>query len=52
MENEAEWQPVSGETPIPDADADTTIEKRAATDPDLWVIEVETRDIAALLTEL
>ncbi len=52
MENEAEWQPVSGDVPIPDAEADTTIEKRAATDPDLWVIEVETRDIAALLSGL
>lgn len=52
MDNEAEWQPVSGETPIPDAEADTTIEKRAATDPDLWVIEVETRDIVGLLSGL
>ncbi len=52
MENEAEWQPVSGDLPIPDADADTAIEKRCATDPDLWVIEVETRHIDAVLNGL
>ena len=52
MENEAEWQALSGETPIPDADADITIEKRGATDPDLWVVEIEARDIAALLSDL
>ena len=52
LENEAEWQPVSGETPVPDADADAAVERRLSTDPDLWVIEVETRDIAALLSVL
>ena len=52
MENEAEWQPVNGDTPLPDAEADTTIEKRAANDPDLWVIEVEARDMEALLSGL
>jgi len=52
MENEAEWQAVSGDDPVPDADADRTVEKRIASDPDLWVIEVETGDIAALLTGL
>ncbi len=52
MENEAEWQAVSGDCPVPDSEADTTIEKRTATDPDLWVIEVETRDIATLLSGL
>jgi len=52
MENEAEWQPVSGETPVPDAEIDATIEKRAATDPDLWVVEIEARDIAPLLSAL
>jgi len=52
MENEAEWQAVSGDDPVSDADADRTVEKRIASDPDLWVIEVETGDIAALLTGL
>lgn len=52
MENEAEWQAVSGDEPVPDAEADRTVEKRIASDPDLWVIEVETRDIAALLNDL
>lgn len=52
MENEAEWQPTSGEAPIADADADRQIEKRVAGDPDLWVVEVEARDIAALLNDL
>lgn len=50
MENEAEWQPVSDDPFLPDADIDTTIEKRIRTDPDLWVVEVETRDIANLLS--
>lgn len=52
MENEAEWQAVSGDDPVPDAAADRTVERRIASDPDLWVIEVETRDIAALLNDL
>ncbi len=50
MEGEAEWQPVSDDDFQPDADIDTTIEKRLRTDPDLWVIEVETRDVIALLS--
>ena len=52
LENEAEWQAVSGDAPVSDAEADTAVERRSATDPDLWVIEVETRDIAALLSGL
>ncbi len=52
MENEAEWQAVSGETPLPDAEIDAAIARRAATDPDLWVVEVETRDVAPLLSAL
>ena len=49
MENEAEWQPVNADAPLPDAEIDAMIAKRAADDPDLWVIEVETRDIGAIL---
>jgi len=52
MENEAEWQPTSGDLPISDADADSVVEKRIAGDPDLWVVEVEARDIAPLLNDL
>lgn len=52
MENEAEWQPVSGESPLSDERIDTLIDKRCATDPDLWVVEVEARDIAPLLSAL
>ncbi len=38
------WLQTSGETPIPDGDVETYIERRVRTDPDIWIIEIEDKD--------
>lgn len=45
------WLMVSGPNPQPDADIAADIAKRAARDPDLWVVEIESRDFVAFVDE-
>lgn len=44
MEGRLGWLSALGPTPVGEADADAYIQRAIARDPDLWVIEVETRD--------
>ena len=38
------WMSALGATPVPGAEAAAYIERAVKRDPDLWVVEVETRD--------
>lgn len=38
------WMSALGEAPVAEADADAYIERAVKRDPDLWVIEIESRD--------
>lgn len=38
------WMPALKGELVPEAEADDYIDRQAARDPDLWVVEVETRD--------
>ena len=38
------WYPAHKEDTIPESDADERIRRAVERDPDLWVIEIETRD--------
>lgn len=51
MEGGTVWEPVTA-APVPDAEADAYIDSRAGSDPDLWVIDLETTDIETVLTLL
>ena len=39
--DELVWCPVSRTDPMPEAEAETYLEKQIAIDPDLWLVEVE-----------
>lgn len=45
------WLRSSGTEPVPATEADSYIQRRLATDPDLWVVEVEDRAGRHFLTE-
>jgi hypothetical protein len=38
------WMSALGEAPVTEADADAYVERAVKRDPDLWVVEVESRD--------
>ncbi len=38
------WLPPLGPEPLPDEKADAYVERTMARDPDVWIVEVETRD--------
>jgi hypothetical protein len=44
MEGRLGWLSALGEGPVAETDADSYIQRAVARDPDVWVIEVETRD--------
>ena len=45
------WLMVSGPNPQPDTDIAADIAKRCARDPDLWVVEIESREFTAFVDE-
>jgi hypothetical protein len=45
------WLRAIGPDPVPDFDADAFIQKQVKFDPDLWVVEVESRDGSHLLDD-
>ncbi len=44
LEGRLGWMGAKGEAPIPEAEADAYIARATRRDPDLWVVEVESRD--------
>jgi len=51
MDGVRTWLRSSGTEPVPATEADSYIQRRLATDPDLWVVEVEDRAGRHFLTE-
>ena len=45
------WMRVSGDTPVPDHEADVYLERQARFDPDFWVVELEDKEGRHFLTE-
>ncbi len=45
------WMRATGPDPVPEFEADAFIGKQATFDPDLWVVEVESRDGSHLLQD-
>lgn len=44
MEGRLGWLAALGESPVAEPEADAYIERAVGRDPDLWVIEIDTRD--------
>ena len=51
LDGQTAWMEATGHNPVPEAEADSFIERQAGYDPDLWVIEVESRAGQHLLDE-
>ena len=45
------WSESTGPDPVPEADADAYIKRQSGYDPDIWVVEVESRDGRHLLDD-
>jgi GMP synthase (glutamine-hydrolysing) len=50
-EGELIWLRGTGAEPVDEATADAYLARQARRDPDLWIIDIESRDGAALLDE-
>lgn len=44
MDGAIAWMPALGGKLVPEAEADAYIERAVQRDPDVWVVEIETRD--------
>ena len=49
MDGNRSWMRATGPDPVPEFEADEFIRKQVKFDPDLWVVEVESRDGSHLL---
>jgi len=45
LEGERVWQPATGGEPVPEADCDAYWQRQRDRDPDLWVLEIESRTL-------
>lgn len=52
IEGDIIWDRATGEAPVTEKEADAYCSRRAASDSDLWVLEVESRADAPPLTDL
>jgi hypothetical protein len=41
LEGRLRWRAATGETPVPDAEAEAYIARQLKFDPDLWLVEIE-----------
>lgn len=51
MDGNRAWTRATGPDPVPESDADGFIARQVKFDPDLWVVEVESRDGSHLLDD-
>jgi hypothetical protein len=45
------WMRATGPEPVSESDADTCIDRQRRRDPDLWVLEIETGSVEAVLDD-
>ena len=44
LDGSLKWRSRTGDTPVPEADADAGLERERRIDPDIWVLEIEDRE--------